>query len=197
MRPSVIVLAGPNGAGKTTAAPEILRDVLQVSDFVNADVIAQGLSFFSPESAAIEAGRIMLARLYDLAEARASFAFETTLASRSFSPWLSSLLREGYLFHLFYFWLPSPEMAIARVGQRVRMGGHFVPEETVRRRYHRGIQYFFRLYMPIATTWAMYDNGDRRGKRLIASGSGTMTHELQQNELWQKLRATYDSSTSS
>jgi len=174
MRPNVIVLAGPNGAGKTTAAPEILQATLQIAQFVNADVIAQGLAGFAPESAVIEAGRMMLARLSDLAASRASFAFETTLASRSFAPWIEQLRQEGYLFHLFYFWLPSPEMAIARVAQRVRLGGHFVDDQTVRRRYQRGVQNFFRLYKPLATTWAFYDNAARAGHKLIASGSGRM-----------------------
>jgi predicted ABC-type ATPase len=197
MRPNVIVLAGPNGAGKTTAAPEILQATLHVAEFVNADIIAQGLSVFSPESAAIEAGRIMLSRLHDLAGAGASFAFETTLASRSFAPWIEQLLQDGYLFHLFYFWLPSPEMAIARVAQRVRSGGHFVDDDTVRRRYRRGIENFFRLYRPITTTWALYNNAARPGHKLIASGSGRMVLECADPDLWQHLQVTYDSPTSS
>src|SRR4051794_8354678 len=111
-RPSVVVIAGPNGSGKSTAAPELLHGVLGVSEFVNADIIAQGLSAFNPERAAMAAGRIMLARIKGLAETRESFAFETTLASRSFAPWISGLIAGGYDFGLVFLWLPSPEMAV-------------------------------------------------------------------------------------
>ena len=195
MRPSVIVLAGPNGAGKTTAAAEILPASLHVGQFVNADVIAQGLSGFLPESAAIEAGRIMLSRLHDLARRRESFAFETTLASRSFAPWIEQLLMEGFIFHLFYLWLPSPEMAIARVAKRVQMGGHFVDDETVRRRYTRGIQNFFRLYRSMATTWALYNNAAVPGQKLIASGAARIVLDCQQPSVWEELEGKYDKET--
>jgi predicted ABC-type ATPase len=129
--PDVVVLAGPNGAGKSTSAPSILRDALGVDEFVNADDIARGLSDFEPERAAMAAGRIMLARLRELAQQRRSLAFETTLASRSFAPWLAELVRTGYQFHLVFLWLPSPDMAVARGAARVREGGHDVPEETI------------------------------------------------------------------
>jgi predicted ABC-type ATPase len=196
MRPSVIVLAGPNGAGKTTAAPEVLRAALHVGQFVNADVIAQGLSGFLPETAALEAGRIMLARLHDLAREQESFSFETTLASRSFASWIEQLLMEGYIFHLFFFWLPSPEMAIARVAQRVQLGGHFVDDQTIRRRYDRGLQNFFCLYRSIATTWAFYDNAAAPTQKLVASGAGKIVLECPRPELWQQLRSQYDPETS-
>src|SRR6516225_8899139 len=124
--PYAVVLAGPNGAGKSTAAPMILKDALGVDEFVNADVIARGLSGFEPERAAMAAGRIMLARLRELARQRSSFAFETTLASRSFAPWLKDLLATRYQFHLVFLWLPSPDLAVARVAARVREGGHDV-----------------------------------------------------------------------
>jgi predicted ABC-type ATPase len=144
--PDVVMLAGPNGAGKSTAAPALLRDILSVNEFVNADVIAQGLSAFEPERAAPAAGRIMLARLRELARQRESFAFETTLASRSFAPWIAGLKSEGgYKFRLVFLWLPSPEAAVARVAERVRAGGHDVPEATIRRRYAAGLKNFFTL----------------------------------------------------
>src|SRR5271165_5408705 len=138
--PHLIVLAGPNGAGKSTAAPVLLTEAFKVSEFVNADVIARGLSAFKPEKAAIQAGRIMLARLHQLADERADFAFETTLASRSFVPWISKLIESGYAFHLVYIWIPSPDMAIERVSGRVKHGGHSVPDETIRRRYLGGLK---------------------------------------------------------
>lgn len=190
--PSIIVLAGPNGAGKTTASTPILRDIFRISEFVNADVIAQGLSGFAPEHSALEAGRIMLQRLQDLADAGASFSFETTLASRSFAPWLRHRLDEGYRVHLFYFWLPSADLAIARVAQRVRLGGHYVDDDTIRRRYTRGIANFFQLYRPICTTWRFYDNSQPLQRSLIARGSGRIDWHVERPVVWQRLRTQYD-----
>ena len=167
--PHVIVIAGPNGSGKSTTAPAILNGVLGVTEFVNADTIAQGLSAFNPEKAAFQAGRIMLDRLQVLAAAKEDFAFETTLASKTFAHWLKGLKANGYSFHLFFLWLPSPDFAIARVAERVCMGGHNVPEETIRRRYHAGLNNFFQLYRQIADTWRMYDNSQESTPQLIAS----------------------------
>ncbi len=161
--PHVIVIAGPNGAGKSTTAPMLLKGTLGVTEFVNADVIALGLSAFQPESAAFHAGRVMLERLHYLANERVDFAFETTLASRSFAPWIAKLKQSGYTFHLVFLWLPSAGFAVARVAERVRMGGHDVAEETIRRRYNKGIENFFRLYRPLTDTWRIYDNSDRPG----------------------------------
>lgn len=175
--PNLVVLAGPNGAGKSTAAASILRDVLGLDEFVNADVIARGLSGFEPERAGLAAGRIMLARLKELARRRLSFAFETTLASRSFAPWIARLIQDGYQFHLVFLWLPHPDLAVARVAARVRDGGHDVPEETIRRRYEAGLRNFFGLYQPMACTWKLCDNSEASQARLIAAGeNGIVTH---------------------
>jgi predicted ABC-type ATPase len=118
----MIIIAGPNGAGKTTMAPALLKDTLHVDDFVNADVIAEGLCAFQPEKQGILAGRIMLKRIHSLAENGANFAFETTLASRSFSTWMPQLKNQGYQFHLIFFWLENVELAISRVKERVKLG---------------------------------------------------------------------------
>jgi predicted ABC-type ATPase len=171
-RPHLIVLAGPNGAGKSTAAPALLVGALGVHEFVNADLIAQGLSAFQPERTALQAGRIMRDRLHYLASQRVNFGFETTLASRSLAPWIADLRRTGYAIHLLFLWLPSPEMAMARVAERVRLGGHDVPPETIRRRYHTGLRNFFGLYRPLTDTWRFYDNSDLASLRLLASGTG-------------------------
>jgi len=189
--PSVIVLAGANGSGKTTAAPKLLRDVLGVVEFVNADTIAQGLAAFGPELVALEAGAIMLSRLQLLADQRRTFAFETTLAGRSLAPWLTRLINQGYEFHLVFLWLPSPDLAVARVADRVRMGGHDIPEDTVRRRYDAGLRNFFRLYMPLATAWERFDNSNTVNTRLIASGAGTQSVEVADLSLWSKLKMEY------
>ena len=168
--PNVIVLAGPNGAGKSTAAARLLQGTLQVTEFVNADVIARGLSAFHPEGASMAAGRIMLTRLRELAEDGKDFAFETTLASRSFAPWLKQLIEErGYRLSLFFFWLPSPEMAVNRVAERSRSGGHSVPEETIRRRYERGLANLFAGYMPLAERWSVFKSSEK-GIPEVASG---------------------------
>ncbi|MBM3746163.1 MAG: hypothetical protein FJW34_10220 [Acidobacteria bacterium] len=168
--PNVVLLAGPNGAGKSTAAQDLLRGELGVSEFVNADTIAQGLSAYSPHTVSIDAGRLMLRRLRELAARRVDFAFETTLASRGFAPWIRGLVSASYEFRMVFLWLPSPELCIARVLERTRAGGHWVPELTVRRRYETGLRNFFKLYRPLATSWRFYDN--TRAPRLLAEGRG-------------------------
>ncbi|MGH9886613.1 MAG: zeta toxin family protein [bacterium] len=170
-RPLVVVLVGPNGAGKSTSAGLILRDALAVSEFVNADSIAGGLSAFRPETVAVAAGRIMLARVSTLAAAGADFAFETTLSGRSFAPRLAAMKRVGYEVHLAFLSLPSPDLAVARVAERVAMGGHDVPERTVRRRFVAGVRNFFDVYQPLANAWQVWDNSVLGGPRLIASSS--------------------------
>jgi predicted ABC-type ATPase len=192
VNPSVVVLAGPNGAGKTTASRVVLPKLAHISEFVNADVIAQGLSAFAPESVALEAGRIMLARLRELAEQRVDFAFETTLASRTFAPWLKELIASGYQFYLLFFWVHSPEFSISRVAGRVKMGGHHVDSETIRRRYARGLVNFFELYQPMATRWFVYDNSVSPGEVLIAHGRGRIVEEVNDDQLWTSLRARHD-----
>jgi predicted ABC-type ATPase len=169
--PSIVVVAGPNGAGKSTLAPFLLRDALAVLEFVNADQIAGGLSVFHPESVALAAGRLMKARLAELARQRVSFGFETTLASRSFAPWLRARIADGYTVRLVFLWLASPEIALARVAGRVARGGHWVPDEVVRRRYAAGLRNFFGLYQPIATSWWVYDASGVGPPRLMARGA--------------------------
>ncbi|WP_439622138.1 zeta toxin family protein [Gemmata sp.] len=169
--PQVAILGGINGAGKTTASQRILRDAMQIPVFTNADAIARGLNAFDPESEAVAAGRIMLAHMRAMIVARRSFAFETTLAARTYARWVTELRRAGYAVHLFYYWLESPETAITRVADRVRAGGHFVPDDTIRRRYTRSVRNFLELYRPIVTTWQVRDNS-HGATRLIAFNNG-------------------------
>ena len=190
--PHLILIAGPNGAGKSTAAPILLRDFLGVVEFVNADTIAVGLSSFQPEKVAIHAGRIMLKRLHELAGRMSDFAFESTLASRSFAPWISELKQNsGYLFYLVFLWLPSPEMAVARVKERVKTGGHNVSEDVVRRRYEGGLRNFFGLYRSLADGWSFYDNATVSGPRLIAKGKGNVDTEVHDPKIWAKLKGVH------
>ena len=191
-QPQIIVIAGPNGAGKSTLAPHLLKDTFDLLEYVNADTIAQGLSAFNPESVAFEAGRVMLERLHSLAEQQKSFAFETTLATRSYAAWLSRLKQQGYRFHLLYLWLRSPELALHRVKERVRLGGHGIPESLVRRRYIRGVQNFFRLYQPLADSWTVFDNSESNGPMLVAVGNGVITSDMFHQELWKGIREVAD-----
>jgi predicted ABC-type ATPase len=186
MRPQVVIIAGPNGAGKSTLAPLLLRDRFGLLEYVNADTIALGLSAFQPEQAAIEAGRVMLKRLRDLSERQESFAFESRLASRTYAFWLKELLQQGYQFHLMFIWLNSPEIAIQRVAERVRDGGHNIPEETIRRRYRKGLLNFFSLYQELAGSWGIYDNSVPPSPLLIATGLREKVAEVFYPELWAK-----------
>jgi predicted ABC-type ATPase len=174
-------------AGKTTTASCWLQGALAVSELVNADAIASGLSAFRPESVALAAGRLMLARIKQLAVARADFAFETTLAGRNYAPWLRTLQATGYRVHLMFLSLPSPELAVARVAERVRLGGHDVPEDVIRRRFAAGLRNFFGLYQDAADAWQLYDNAALSRPRLIASrDAGGATHILDR-EAWGNL----------
>ena len=189
--PHVIIIAGPNGAGKSTTAPAILKSALGVTEFVNADTIAQGLSAFNPEKAAFHAGRVMLNRLQQLSDDHENFAFETTLASKTFAPWLKRLKADGYTFHLFFLWLPSPEFAVARVAERVRMGGHHVPDDTVCRRYRSGLDNFFTRYIPIADTWHVFDNSRESDPQLIATYDRVTGIFINNQLLWEQIRGEY------
>jgi predicted ABC-type ATPase len=154
-------------------------------------VIARGLSGFEPERAAMAAGRIMLARLRDLARQRSSFAFETTLASRTFAPWLADRIQTGYQFHLVFLWLPNADLAVARVAARVREGGHDVPEAVIRRRYQAGLQNFFGLYQSMATTWEFWDNSGEPTLTPIASGTGSVTLTVDDQAMWEQIQSGY------
>ena len=161
------IIAGCNGAGKTTASMSILPEVLNCREFVNADAIAAALSPFNPESVAFEAGRIMLNRVRQLLSEGVDFAFETTLATRSYVSLIKDAKQLGYRVTLLYFWLSSPEFAINRVAIRVAKGGHNIPEEVIRRRYFRGIDNLLNLYSARCDRWQLFDNTDKQSE-LIA-----------------------------
>ena len=157
--PSLYIIGGANGSGKTTSALKILPSYLECFEYVNADSIASALSPFKPESVAIKAGRLMLERIQELLSIRVNFAFETTLASRSFISLLKRAKEEfNYSVHLLYFWLESEELAIGRVKERVRKGGHNIPEEIIRRRYKKSLKNLNELYLPVVDSWFAYDN---------------------------------------
>ena len=156
--PKVIIIAGPNGAGKTTYAREYLPLDAACPHFVNADLIAAGLSPFAPEVAALHAGRLMLQELERHFLARDNFAFETTLSGQRYLHHIARWQSAGYRVKLFFLKLNSPEEAIARVAQRVRQGGHNIPATTIRRRFVTGLKNFEQRYAPAVDAWALYDN---------------------------------------
>jgi predicted ABC-type ATPase len=165
----ILIIAGPNGAGKTTFAREFLPNEANCPVFVNADLIAAGLSPFQPQAVAIRAGRIMLEQIYEHVKKRENFAFETTLSGRTYARMISEWRAAGYRIKLIFLRLPIQDMAVARVRLRVREGGHNVPEDIVRRRFQAGWRNFETIYRDIVDEWVVYDNsGDE--PVLIAEG---------------------------
>ncbi|MFZ3115929.1 MAG: AAA family ATPase [Syntrophales bacterium] len=157
----IIIIAGPNGVGKTTFAKEFLPNEADCPIFVNADLIAAGLAPFDPDRAAIKAGRLMLEEIFEHVRRRDSFAFETTLSGRIYAKHILAWRKQGFMVKLFFLRLASPELAIARVCQRAKAGGHNVSEETIRRRFASGLRNFEEIYKPIVDEWALYDNSSR------------------------------------
>lgn len=158
----VIIIAGPNGAGKTTFAREFLPREANCPVFVNADLIAAGLAPFAPETAALQAGRLMLQELARHFAARQSFAFETTLSGTAYVRHIRVWQAAGYRVKLIFLRLDSAEEAIARVAQRVHQGGHDIPEATIRRRFSAGLHNFETVYAPLVDAWVLYDNAGAR-----------------------------------
>ena len=160
MSKQLYIIAGCNGAGKTTASFTILPEVLNCKEFINADEIAKGLSPFQPESVAMQAGRIMLARMDELLQKGETFAFETTLATKSYKQKIEWAQANGYEVTLLFFWLRNVTMAKERVAQRVAEGGHSIPSETIERRYHNGIANLFAIYMDMVDICYIFDNSE-------------------------------------
>ena len=156
----IVIIAGPNGAGKTTFALEFLPSEADCVDFINADLIAAGLSPFQPELVAFRAGRLMLEEMAWRVIHLKSFAFETTLSGRTYARDIIAWQDLGYQVKLIFLSLPNVEMAIARVESRVAQGGHFVQEAVVRRRFKAGLRNFEELYQPLVDDWIHYDNSD-------------------------------------
>ncbi len=165
-RLQLYIIAGCNGAGKTTASFTVLPEMLNCREFVNADEIAKGLSPFNPEGVAIQAGRLMIDRILHLLKEGQTFAFETTLATRSYVNLIQRAQKRGYFVTLLFFSLSTPEQAVARVAKRVSLGGHNIPTDVVRRRYDAGLQNLFQLYIPIVDYWTLYDNSNIPGEKI-------------------------------
>ncbi|MEI8022478.1 MAG: AAA family ATPase [Schlesneria sp.] len=186
--PRIFVIAGPNGAGKTTFANRFLPSHVHCTEFLNADLIAAGLSPFAPESQNIRASELMLERMETLVSRRATFSFETTLAARSYVRRIIVWKNCGFSVELFFVWLPSPDMAVARVANRVKQGGHGLPEETIRQRYSRGLSNFHLLYRPIVNHWSCFDGSQLPPQLIAQSKSSTMI--VYNDTTWKLIEAT-------
>ncbi len=186
--PRLYIISGCNGAGKTTASYSLLPEMLDCSEFVNSDEFAKGLSPFNPEKASIQASRYMLMKIRYLLKKQRDFAVETTLATRTLLKTAKLAQNAGYTVTLLYFWLKTPELAIERVKARVETGGHNIPEETIRRRYHVGIDYFFHYYAPICERWILADNS-QIPFRVIAEGSKDDVINIRDEETYEKIKA--------
>lgn len=172
-----------NGAGKTTAAETILPEFLDCKEFVNADSIAKGLSPFQPETVSIQAARIMILRIRELIREKSTFAFETTLTTKSYISILKKAKDIGYNIVLYYFWIDSVELALKRISDRVKKGGHDVPEEAVNRRYFRSLDNLTNLFIPISDYWFILDN-TKQVTNKIAEGNNHLIKEITNKLIW-------------
>ncbi|WP_121311751.1 zeta toxin family protein [Flavobacterium sp. 102] len=190
MNKNLYIIAGCNGAGKTTASFTILPEILDCKEFVNADEIAKGLSPFQPEKVSFEAGRIMLHRINELFELNQNFAFETTLATKSYKSKVIKAQKQGYTVTLLFFWLQNVELAIERVKTRVQEGGHNIPTEVIKRRYRNGIINLFDIYLPLVNEAMIFDNSEGKPV-LIAEKTFETEIDVIENVKFDKLKKYY------
>ncbi|MEI8272943.1 MAG: zeta toxin family protein [Paludibacter sp.] len=183
------IISGCNGAGKTTASYTILPEMLNCNEFVNADEIAKGLSPFNPENASIQAGRLMLERIQHLIETKNDFAFETTLATKSYKNLIIKAKSSDYKIILLFFWLRTPDLAVKRVQTRVLEGGHNIPEDVIRRRYENGLMNFFNIFEPIVDEWMFIDNSGEPYEILAESNNSNI--EIENEKVWNFLIQKY------
>ena len=187
--PQFIIIGGGNGSGKSTSAALVLGSDVP---YINADEIAKGLPEVEGENKDVRASRILINAMAEHEERREDFAIETTLASRSLAPRVRRLQEIGYEFQLLFFWLNSPELNIQRVAERVRSGGHHIPEDVIRRRYVAGLKNFFSLYMPLADTWGAYDNSIKGDLKVVAEGRRDTVDVLLLPQSWERMKEIAD-----
>lgn len=188
---NLYIIAGCNGAGKTTASFTVLPEMLDCKEFVNADEMAKGLSPFNPEGVALQAGRLMIERVLQLLRDQETFAFETTLSTRSYVKLVKMAQKQGYYVSLLFFSLATPEQAVKRVAKRVSQGGHNIPTDVVYRRYASGLKNLFQLYMDTVDFWALYDNSDCPTRKIAYGWKGAETTVLD-DETFNRLKQQYD-----
>ena len=185
----LIIIAGPNGAGKTTFANTYLPEFTNVREFVNADLIAKGISPFEPDGAMIEAGKLLLDRIHRFINEGKSFALETTLSGKSYAGLFKDAKRAGYRILLCYIYLDSVELSLDRIAERVKNGGHDVPAEVVRRRFDRSLKNFFELYAPLADEWEFFDNSSSEHRRVAKNRSHKVV--VLDKELYERITHLY------
>jgi predicted ABC-type ATPase len=183
--PRLFIISGCNGSGKTTASYSVLPELLDCAEFVNSDEFAKSLAPFNPEKASVSASRYMLLKIRYLFERKQDFCIETTLATRFLLKMIRNAQEAGYYVTIVYFWLSSPELAIARVKARVEAGGHNIKEETIRRRYSRGLYYLFRDFIPLCDHWILTDNSTDPATA-IADGTKNSVH-ISDEEKYEKI----------
>ena len=191
MKKNLYIIAGCNGAGKTTASFTILPEILNCKEFVNADEIAKGLSPFQPEKVSFEAGRIMLSRIEELFNSNVNFAFETTLATKSYKSKILFAQKNNYNVTLLFFWLQNSDLAIERVRTRVAEGGHNIESDVIKRRYVNGIQNLFNIYLPIVNEAMIFDNSEGK-HHLIAEKTIDSEIEIFDHIKFNKLKDYYN-----
>ncbi len=184
------MIAGCNGAGKTTASYTMLPEMLDCKEFVNADSIAAGISPFRPESVSFEAGRVMLQRIEQLLKSNIDFAIETTLSSRNYIPKVREWQRQGYEVILIFFWLNNTSLAIQRIDERVKKGGHFIPDDIVIRRYFRGIKNLFDSFITICDYFLVADNSNEIPE-IICRGISKTELTIFNESVWTEIKGIY------
>lgn len=181
------MIAGPNGAGKTTTAMSFISKDM-VDEFVNADEIARGLAPLHPESVALTASKLLVKRFKELLESRKNFAFETTGAGTNYIRHLKQAQQTGYEVHLMFLWLSSPDLAVERVANRVKQGGHHIPGDTIRRRYCAGIKNLVKHYLPLVNRALILDNSLFGSARIIARKQESGPLEIEDPNLWKEIQ---------
>jgi predicted ABC-type ATPase len=187
MSKKIFMIAGPNGAGKTTTAMAFLSNSI-IDEYINADEIARGLAPCHPESVALEASKLMIKRLKELLEGDKNFAFETTGAGRNYVRHLKEAQANGYEIHLLFLWLHSADLAVERVALRVKLGGHNIPEDVIRRRYHLGLKNLVNLYLPIANSALVLDNSGPSPNQVIYRKQRIEGCKIRASNIWQKIQ---------
>jgi len=182
---NVYIIAGPNGSGKTTFAKTFLPEYAKCDRFINADLIAQGLSPFSPTQVAIKSGKLVLEQIKEYAENGVDFGFETTMSGVTYLKYFRALKEKGYKINIFFLWIPDSQLAVARVKDRVAKGGHNVPAEDIKRRFKRSIDKFFKEYRLLADKWILFNNAETVPKIIAKKQNAHI--ELTDRELFEKI----------
>ena len=187
MTKKIFMIAGPNGGGKTTTAMSLIASK-EIDEFLNADEIARGLAPVHPESVSLAASKLLLKRLRELLGARKNFSFETTASGTNYIKYLKEAQEVGYIIYLMFLWLPGPDLAIERVAHRVKQGGHFIPEDVIRRRYYTGLKNLLTYYLPIANQALILDNAVVGSTKVIVRKHADGNLEIKKPIIWEEIR---------